>query len=243
MGGGIDWKKLLAIVAAVAVGVFAWHTKAVYPLKLLVVLIHESGHALAAKLVGGTVESITIDTLEGGLCSFRYQPTFLHEVVTASAGYLGSALSGALLLIATLRYQRGRWVLGLLSAGLLVVCLLWARSPFTIAVALGMSALLGLATRFFPPELAQLTALFIGVFNSLYALFDLKDDLWSAERRAGTDAALLAKATHIPSIVWAVLWTLIAVGMLAFALWFSARGSKPRGSLSGPAPRQKPRPA
>ena len=236
----IDLKKAVAVAAAVAIGLFAWHTRAVYPLKLLVVLIHESGHALAAKAMGGAVDSIRIDSLEGGLASFRYRPTFWGEVATGSAGYLGSALSGALLLVATLRYGGGRWVLGALSAGLLAVCLLWARTPFTVAVALGMSAVLGLAARFFPSDLAQLTALFIGVFNCLYALFDLKDDLWSAERRAGSDAALLARATHVPSIVWAALWTVVAVAMLTWALWFGTRG---KASPARGAARPRARPA
>jgi hypothetical protein len=236
----LDYKKALAIVAAVAVGLFAWNTRAVYPLKLLVVLIHESGHAIAAKLMGGTVESITIDSLEGGLCQFRFEPTFIHQVVTSSAGYLGSALSGALLLIATLRFKAGRWVLALLSAGLLVVCLLWARSLFTVGVALGMSLLLGLAAKFFPTDLAQLFALFIGVFSSLYALFDVKDDLWSAQRRAGSDAGILADATGVPSAIWAVLWTLFAVAIVALALWFSARGGKKGSTISPMRPRPKP---
>ncbi|MGC4117025.1 MAG: M50 family metallopeptidase [Myxococcales bacterium] len=143
-----------------------------------------------------------------------------------SAGYLGSALSGALLLIATLRFRAGKWVLAAMSAGLVFVLVFWARSLFTFGVTLGMALALGLAARFLPKDGSQLLATFLAVFNSLYALFDLRDDLWSAERRAGTDAAILAKATHIPSIIWAVLWTLFAVALLALALWVSAKGKK-----------------
>jgi len=228
--GAIDLRRLGAIALAVAVGVLAWDTRAIYPLKLLAVLIHESGHAIAAKLVGGTVESITIDSLQGGLCTFRYEPSFLHDVITSSAGYLGSAVSGALLLVAALRFNAGRLVLALLSAALVFVLVFWARSAFTFAAALGMAAVLGLAAKYLPSELSQLMAIFLAVFNSLYALFDLRDDLWSAERRAGTDAAMLAKATHIPSIVWAVLWTLVAVALLGLALWYSARAKKQPGA-------------
>lgn len=238
---GLDFKKVLTLAAAVAVGLFFWSSSAVYPLKLLAVLLHESGHALAAKAVGGTVDSLSINHLEGGVCHIRVAPTFVNEVITYSFGYLGSALAGAMLLVVTLRWNAGRWVLGFLSAGLLLVAVFWARTVFTLGVALGMSALLGLAARFLPKELSQLAALFLAAFSSLYALFDLKDDLWSAGRRAGTDAALLARVTHVPSIIWAVLWTLVAVGMLAGALWFSARAKSARGPL--PAPRTRARPA
>jgi len=221
---GLDWKKLLTVLAAVVVGVVFWDSAVLYPLKLLTVLFHESGHAIAAKLVGGTVDSITIDERQGGLCTFRFQPTFVNQVVTASAGYLGSALSGALLLLVTLRWRAGRYVLAFLSFALVVITVLWARSLFTVGVALAMAAALGLGAKFLPQGASQALATFIAVFNSLYALFDLRDDLWSAERRAGTDAALLEKATYIPSIVWAVLWTLIAVGLLAGTLWLAMKG-------------------
>ncbi|HEY3448171.1 MAG TPA: M50 family metallopeptidase [Myxococcales bacterium] len=231
--GGVDLKKVGAIVLAVAVGVLAWDTTAIYPLKLLVVLIHESGHAIAAKIAGGTVESITIDSLQGGLCTFRYEPTFFNTVLTSSAGYLGSAISGALLLIATLRFKLGRWVLAFMSAGLVFVLIFWARSLFTFGVTLAMAVALGLAAKFLPKDGAQLLATFLAVFNSLYALFDLRDDLWSAERRAGTDAAILAKATFIPSIVWAILWTLLAVALLGLALWISAKGKKGEAAVGG----------
>ena len=222
----MDFKKIGTIVLAAAVGIVGWDSKVIYPLKLLVVLFHESGHAIAAKLVGGTIESITIDSLEGGLCTSRYEPTFFHNMIVSSAGYLGSAVSGALLLILAMRFRAGRWILGALAAGLLFVLAFWARSPFTIGVTLGMAIALGLAAKYLPPELAQLTSIFIAVFTLLYALFDLRDDLWSAERRAGTDAAILASQTYIPSIVWAVLWSSVAVALLGLALWLSAKGRR-----------------
>lgn len=223
---GIDFRKLLAVVAAVAAGVFLWHSPVVYPLKLLTVLLHEAGHAIAANLVGGRVVSITIDRLEGGLCLFEYQPTFLNKVVTSSAGYLGSALAGAILLFVTMRRGSGKLVLGALAAFLAFVTVVWARSLFTVAVAAGMTLALGLCARYLSRGVSQLLAFFIAVFVGLYAVFDLRDDLWSASRRGGTDAAMLAQATYIPSIVWAVLWSLVAIGLLAGALYFGARGRR-----------------
>jgi len=222
----VDLKKVGVVILAVAVGVIGWNSPVIYPLKLLVVLFHEAGHAIAAKLVGGEVLSLTVNSLEGGLCTFRYQPTFFNTVVTASAGYLGSAIFGALLLVATLRYRAGKWVLAILCAGLSLVLILWVRDPFAVGVTLALAVVMGLGARFLPVDISQLFALFIAAFTSLYALFDLRDDLWSAERRAGTDAAILEKATHVPSIVWAVLWTLLGVGMLAGALWFSSRSAR-----------------
>jgi len=215
--------KAVALVVAIVAGVLLWDTPVVYPLKLLVVLIHEAGHALAAKAVGGEVVSVSVNHLQGGLCKFRFNPTFLNQVITSSAGYLGSALAGAMLLFVTLKLQSGRLVLAVLAGFVLLVTVFWARDLFTIAMGLGMTAALGASARFLSSGTTQGIAFFIATFNGLYALFDVRDDLWSAARRSGTDAALLAEATHIPSIVWAVLWTLFAVALLGAAIWLGLR--------------------
>lgn len=230
----IDFKKLFALVAALAVGIFLWDSKLVYPLKLLVVLIHEAGHALAAKAVGGEVLSITVNELQGGLCRFAFDPTFFNRVVTASAGYLGSALTGALLLFVTLRRASGRFVLGLMSLFLVVICVLWGRSLFTLVTGLGLAAALGLGARYLPAGASQAVALFLAAFTGLYALFDVRDDLWSASRRSGTDAQILADATGIPSIVWAVLWTVFAAVLLGAALYFGLGRKKGHKTLPLP---------
>ena len=39
---------------------------------------------------------------------------------------------------------------------------------------------------------------------------------------------LLAELTYVPSIVWAALWTLLAVGLLAVAAYVSMH-AKPKG--------------
>jgi hypothetical protein len=233
---GLDWKRLLALGAALAVGLFFWDAAALYPLKLLVVLIHESGHAIAAWAMGAREVRMVIDARQGGACTFAIDPTFWNEVVISSAGYLASGLAGAVLLFATLRRGSGRLILWLLCAFLLAVAVLWARTLFTLGVALGMSAALGLLARILPAGASGALAFFLSSFIGLYALFDLRDDLWSAARRAGTDAAILARATHVPSIVWAVLWSLLAIAMLAAAVYFGARvrevpapaGARPR---------------
>jgi len=55
--------QLLALTAVV----FAhWQMPIVVPLKILVVLLHEMSHALAAWLTGGSVEQISISAQQGG---------------------------------------------------------------------------------------------------------------------------------------------------------------------------------
>ncbi len=224
----VDWKKLLALAAAVGLGVFFWDAPFLYPLKLLAVLIHESGHALAAWALGARDIRLVIDPGQGGECTFQIAPGFFNEVAVSSAGYLGSSLAGALLIVATLRRGSGRLLLWLLCAALALVSVFWARSAFTLGAALGMSLAFGLAARTLPPAASSAAALFVSSFIGLYAVFDLRDDLWSAARRAGTDAAILARATHVPSVVWAVLWSALALAMLGAAIFRGAAGRKGR---------------
>ncbi len=144
----IDWMKLLAVAAAVARRRLLLGRVFLYPLKLLPVLIHESGHALAAWAAGARDIRLVIDPRQGGGCTFRIAPRFISEVAVASAGYLGSSLAGALLLLETLRRGSGRLLLWLMCGLLALVCVLWARSVFSLGAALGMSIAFDLGARY-----------------------------------------------------------------------------------------------
>ena len=65
----LDGRLLFTLAAAAIAGVLFWNTWPLYPLKLLVVLMHESGHAAATLMVGGSVDAIRIspDMIRKGL--------------------------------------------------------------------------------------------------------------------------------------------------------------------------------
>src|ERR1700694_1359295 len=98
----------LALLGSTALCLFVWHGIFLWPVKLLVVLMHESGHAAATLLVGGRVESIRLSPGEGGLTTSLYAQTLLRQIVVASAGYVGSTVSGCALLWAAARSTSGR---------------------------------------------------------------------------------------------------------------------------------------
>src|SRR3989440_5807896 len=107
----LDGKLLVALAAAAVAGVLFWNTWPLYPLKLLVVLMHESGHAAATLMVGGSVDAIRISPDQGGVTLSRIPPSVLRQIVVASAGYVGSAISACVLLMAAARSQKARWPL------------------------------------------------------------------------------------------------------------------------------------
>ena len=95
------------------------------------------GHAVAALLVGGRVSKILIYSNGGGV-TYSAIPsddlyTFRYTVV-ASAGYMGTAIVGAFMLLFR-RTRRGPRA-GLISLGvvMLLSCAFWIRNSFGLEV-------------------------------------------------------------------------------------------------------------
>jgi hypothetical protein len=216
--GVMDRKLLFALLASAALGVFLWHNPALFPFKLLVVLMHESGHAVATLLVGGSVVSISVSPDEGGLTQSLLVPTVLRRVIVSSAGYVGSTVSGCVLLLVAARAKEARWPLFALAGWTGLTALLWVRDAFTLLFTAGMTVLLLLAGRLAPPLLRRGLLVFLATFSALYALFDIRDDLLRLGPARGTDADALAQITFIPALAWGVGWGCLSLFLLLATL-------------------------
>lgn len=224
---GLDSGRLLALAALVVAGVWFWNAPWLAPLRLLVVLVHETGHALATLVFGGRVERIIIGTDESGQCLSSVPAGWLPQIALYSAGYVGSAVSGALQLVLAFRFQLHRAVLYAMGTWVTAMGLLYAGNTFTLAYCLGMGAVLLVLARMLPAVAEKALVMVIAVFTGLYALFDLRDDLWRAG--GGTsDAVLLAMQTHVPALIWSFLWTAVSVAVLVLAAMVSLRRPRPR---------------
>lgn len=211
----MDSTQRTRLVSLVALGVGAmllWDTPVVWPLKILVVLFHELGHALAAVATGGRVIGIELSPMQGGLTTTHGGLRFF----VLSAGYLGSLAFGVLWLFFGRTPRRARWGVWLLATLLLGATLGWVR-PFAsfgfVFCVLASVAAVAMA-RWAPAAFSELFLRAIGVFSVLYALWDIRDDVLS-RHLSGSDASALAEFTFIPGPVWGVLWLAIGVG----ALW------------------------
>jgi hypothetical protein len=227
----LDLGNLALLVAFVGLGLVFWDSVLLTPVKLLVVMGHESGHALATLLVGGQVQRVVLSADQSGACLSALPPGAWPTILVYSAGYLGSALAGAVLLLLGFRFRLARGVLVAYAVWLAVMAVLFAGSLFTVAFCLGMGALLAASARWLPLLAVRLVVLFLAAFTGLYALFDLRDDLWNAAVRAQSDAALLAAQTPVPAFFWAGLWSLMSIAFLgcAAALSLRSRTSTPPG--------------
>jgi hypothetical protein len=214
----LDGKLLLALLASAVAGVLFWNSWPIYPFKLLVVLMHESGHAAATLLIGGSVEQIRVAADQSGVTYSRYSPSLINQVIVSSAGYVGSTVSGCVMLWIAARSKEGRWPLVALAAWCALVTVLYVRDGFTLVFVGGCALGLGLLARFGPSFLRRAVLVFIAAFSCCYALYDIRDDLFHFASSGASDADALAKATFIPAIVWGVGWGLLSIVLVIFTI-------------------------
>ncbi len=189
---------------------FFWNSAVLWPIKILVVLFHELGHAAATWLTGGSVVEIGLNPRQGGHTLSQGGSRF----IILNAGYLGSLLAGVALLMTTRSARASRAVAWLLAGVALGTAALWVRPLlgfgflFTVATALGFAVL----ARYAATEPVRWVLRALGLFSVLYAAFDVRDDVF---RSGGTsDAHMLAELTHVPAGVWGIGWLLVGFGVL-----------------------------
>jgi hypothetical protein len=221
----------VALIACVVLGVAAWELPFLTPLKLLAVAGHETGHAVATLFVGGSVNKIHIAMDQSGDCLSMIPDGYFARIIVSSGGYVGGAIIGALLLLLTFRFNLGKPMLAVASAWLTIVALFYGRDLFTLAFCLGMAVLFGLGARFFPKDLAASVNLFIASFTALYAVMDLKDDLWNSAVRAQSDAAILASTSGVPAVVWAFVWTVMSLAIVGAGAYVALKRQAPHDPL------------
>jgi hypothetical protein len=165
--------------------------------------------------------------------TYTTQGGMLSQMLIASAGYLGSMTFGALLLLLIRQAVPARTVLAGSAFVVLGLALVFgliepvvgggalAGIPFTLAAGIVLAAGLLALARFAGPRVAAFFVSLLAVQCVLNAVLDLKtlfllSSPFSAS--AQTDAQNMADATHVPAIVWTVLWIAIAGAILYFTL-------------------------
>lgn len=200
--------QALVLIALVALGVLivAWPG-----VRMLVTVCHEAGHAIAATLTGRSLVGIRLHSDTSGVTVSRGRPTGIGMVITLFSGYPAASLVGlAAALVAGAGYAVA--MLAMLVA-LLALMLLTIRNLHGALVVVGLGALLALATWYVPAQV--LTWLAFGL-AWLLLLAGPRPVIELALKRGDTtsDAAQLARLTHVPRLVWIALWLAATVSIL-----------------------------
>ena len=213
----------VAIAVSLIASLTPWGPTLLYPFKLFTTWVHETSHALMTVIVGGRVTAVTIDPDTSGLTHGLVPASRVARGLVASAGYLGAALVGCLLMAATRVEKSAHVILMGLGGFMLFTLAIWMRNLFGVAVVLAWGvALIALARKGMgnaPRFLLSLLAIQV----ALNSVFDIRV-LFLIDRRQ-SDAATMARLFLLPSWVWATAWMLMSVAMLGATLW-TTRGRR-----------------
>lgn len=221
---GWRWSELVGLAALTLVLLVLWQIPgvglAVYPFRLFGTFVHEISHGLAALATGGNFHRFTVSPDLSGLAwsagGWRW--------AISSAGYIGSAVFGGLLILLAARGVASRVLLMVLDVALGLLCLLFVRNVFGIVTGLALAAAMFLAGYRLRPPWSDMVLLVLALqlvldgFNSLFTLLRL-----SAASNVQTDAMSMAQATGIPAVVWTVIWAAISLAMLLLTLRLAYR--------------------
>jgi len=202
--------QLLVLTAIV----FAfWQTPLVTPLKILVVFFHEAAHAIATLLTGGQVISLDIGPNQGGSVWSRGGNRF----ITLTAGYLGSLLIGIGLLLAAARTKADRKVMAGCGIVMLVIAGLYIRTLFALGFTIAVGVAMLIVARTFSNRVNDMILRVIGLSSMIYVPYDIFSDTL-ARSSARSDARMLAEEFGGTTMMWGVIWLVISVAMIAWAL-------------------------
>jgi hypothetical protein len=207
----------VAVAVSLAASLTPWAALLLYPFKLFTTWVHECGHALMTVLVGGRVTAITMAPDTSGVTHSLVPASRLASGLVASAGYLGAAVVGCLLMAATRVERRARTILLCLGAVMLLTVVLWMRNLFGVVVVLGWGAALVTVARRRMARTLRFLLSMLAVQVALNSVFDIR--VLFLIDGGPSDAATMARLFRVPSWVWATAWMLISVAMLGWTLW------------------------
>ena len=223
---GLCWHFRYYFAAAFLALAF-WDTLLIKPFRLFMVLVHEVCHAGAALATGGEVIEMRTNLDESGhtLTEGGFFP------LISSAGYVGSALAGSMLIYTGVRPALQRLalvVVGAACAGMTLAYTPQGGADFYLGIFGGLSLVfLALKSR----RAARAGAVWMGIMLCLYSLHDFRTDLWLHPEMA--DAGILAR-------YWGWLWAwplgpyLIALVWVGFSLFCMYRAMRALVRRQGP---------
>ena len=229
------------LLAATAITILLWFIPygefIVYPIRLFVTFIHESSHAMMAVLTGGSVQSLTISADTSGL-TYSAPSGLIGGLLTSSAGYIGTTVFGvAMLFLIRKNFSPNKILtaLGIFVGVMLIVFTVispvfnflslqvaYSSVLFTLfsgaILAAGLIAL-GIYAK---PRISSFALAFLAVQCLFNAITDQATLLLINSPFAGTeianDAVNMQNATHLPALLWVLVWIGISIVMISFGL-------------------------
>lgn len=187
-----------------------------------VTLVHEGGHALAALLAGRRLHGVRLHADSSGLTLSRGPRRGFGAVITLASGYPAPAVLGLVCAAVLARGYVLAVLVGLVVA--LAMLLLQVRNWFGLWSVLVVGTVLVAAAWYLPDVWQQGFVLAVIWFLLLAAVRPVLE--LQASRRRGrataSDADQLAALTHVPGLVWIMVFALVCLGCAAVGAWLLA---------------------
>ena len=220
-------RSLAIALVAFALVFIVWHVPQLdfllYPLRLFVTFVHETGHGVAALLTGGEIGRLVVFSNGSGIATTAGGT----RALILPAGYVGAALFGGILfyLTNTVLYSRSiSLALALLVAAVSILYTDFLSTAWLVGI--GFAAALALVAWKVSRNGNLLVLNLLAVITGLNAVMDVIGLVSNSSAALGdvrNDAAAFSAeiAPLIPAAVWAILWALLAVLILGAAVYYS----------------------
>ncbi len=212
-----NWRVLIIFIALMAL----WNTIIMKPIKLFTVFLHELGHAFMAAVTGTSITGLSIYFNESGHV-ISLPKDRLAAFLIANGGYLGSVLFAiGILLLKNTKFKK--YIIGTIAIVFLGVTFRYSGIiSFTMLYSVIFAAFAIIVYMAQNDKLHEWVIEIIGIGSVTYAIYDTFVDtillqvngmfgLFNLGKMPVTDAVLLSRLTHIPSVIWGIVWLVVAL--------------------------------
>lgn len=214
------------LVLALLVTLLLWNVPygwvALYPFKLFATWLHELSHGLTMIATGAGFRKMEVFRDTSGLAFPEHGVVPLAQAAISSAGYMGTALFGALFLVVGRTSRGARRVLKSIGLLMTLSALLWIRNVFgVIAIGVFGVLLLVLGARS-SPGVAGFLVNFLAAQSCINAVLDIRvlfgtTMFVNGQPHGQSDAHTVARVVGGPYWLWAGAWL-----VWSFVLFYAA---------------------
>lgn len=221
-------KSVQIMLGILVVSLICWQmpyvNSVLYPFKLFVTIIQLGCQALATRITGGTPGFLVITpSLQSGSL-----PTGGMPALTLSAGYIGCAIVGAMLIWFGRKPQEAKGILQAIGAAILVLAVFYAGGGY---FSLGAMLVTGLALIAISNKCSDMFChmllLMLSVQTALKPVLESIAMVWySLDSSVVNSAKQMEDVTGIPAILWSAVWSVASLVILSGAFWATYKPSK-----------------
>ena len=216
-----------SLVLALLVTLLLWNIPGgsylLYPFKVLATWFHEMSHGIAMLVTGAGLEKLVVYRDTSGLAVPERGVAKGAQAFISSAGYMGTALLGAVLLVLGRTPRRARWVLGVIGGIMALSALLWVANGFGIAALVSFGVLLCLMGGFAGERLCGFLVNLIAAQMCINAVLDIRvlfaaNMYVNGQPHQRSDAHVVSNLLGGPPWMWAAVWMMWSFGLFYVAL-------------------------